>query len=1507
MSVNTVAQAQAGVGTLMNASVVVPTENKLVLTRSWRVVRSHQSSYRGGKAILSADGRFLACWDADQIKFLDMGSGQIIKSIETGEDDLISSFTLSPNQKILYTAHTRSFMIKQWNIATGEMIRQWRAHDMPVLDLATDPTGNFLASASVDRSVRVWDTRGGFCTHNLTDHAAMVTKVYVFFREVRVPVEVEAPRAKSGKSDKQGKKVLKEWQTIKVHQVLACSEGGEVKLWTLGSGPSRPNTSMDLKNHLSTVTSAVLMDDGFTLVTAGRDSVVSAWNLDVINCTKSNTVLTPEELSEAYPNTVRHPKYTGKLLQTAIPVFEAIEGIVGLKPGFDVASVRGVVRPDSKSMKVPPSNSDLWVLIAGDKGMIRVWSLVNRRPISTLIFGAIARKLADRTQKPKEETTQTSKDVTNLLSVDASLVQSPDATLSKRERKAKVQAEAEAKEAADASNFPLPTEPAPAQFALLSLFFFAPSAASEVPSNDEGDGDDGNDHSTSIYGKQTDPTAHLSEAVYTGVDRDRYEELGIIVPEEVKDQDKKARAMRLRQEKKAARQAEREARVKAKLATLHEMDEDEEMDDESSDNDDEDDAATEEDAESEQQVFVPKAPFDAPYVIALTGEQNIVCFELKTLEQRKLLVGFNDDVVDIKPIPHSTYIVVATNSSQIRIFNTQDMSAVLLSAHTDIVVALDVSPCGRWLASCGKDRTVCVWLLPPHYSVPTKRAADQMVAKAKAEKTTPHLAFTITEPVLVAMGTGHTEAVTSIVFSRKQLPQADEPCPAGGISHFYIVTGSSDRTIKHWNLMPLLPLAGYEFFDSANNTGHLPREVKLQYAEMGNPSLHKIFNAISTPVMIRSLHTVLGHEKDINCLTISRDDRYLASASQDRSIKIWSPDSLKLIAVMRGHKRSVWTVAFSPIEKLLASTSSDKTIKLWSLNDFSCVKTLEGHTTAVVKATFISAGLQLFTSDAEGAIKLWNIADSECVKTFTDVHTNRVWALSTMSLPEPDGPIARKLRKRGYNVTPPLHIVTGGTDSTIAVWRDVTLEEDASKEREDYLRSLKEQALANALRKKDFKESFTLALALNQPRRVYAVLSDLNDAETRYKRWRHLDRVRAKLHEERVARRKAARERAAKLGKANAGDDAHDSSDSEDDEPFLSIEAREELLMIVPKPSTTMEALAKSMSIEDLTKVLKYIQDWNANSRYAHIAQRMLNAILTNLSPEVLKQVKGIKEIISAIVAYSQRHFVRVDNLLRKSYMIDYTLQSSTFVLPIMDATSDMSEAKQTDSKASQIVRGRTRAERMLNALSLAVDGSDLEDEIISETEDDELAQDELSDDEIEVETKLAELEDEPEEADMSIFAAQPEDDGDAGEESESESLATAQQKGSTKRIRMEPSEDEIQAALKRIETRLPKDGSRILVPANESSDGSDSEIPAGFDAAMFETNWESDDGSDSAEPSGEESDEESEIQVPVKKGASTKITKTVASKNGKPSKPVAKNSKPVKLGAKRKAPAPRA
>ena len=378
-------------------------------------------------------------------------------------------------------------------------------------------------------------------------------------------------------------------------------------------------------------------------------------------------------------------------------------------------------------------------------------------------------------------------------------------------------------------------------------------------------------------------------------------------------------------------------------------------------------------------------------LVAISYDHNIVFYDIKSLKPQKQFIGYYDEIVDIKLFgSEQEYIVVASNSEQIKIVNHENSTSEIICGHTGTVLSLDISYDGKYIAASSKDNTISVWC--------QKDDTQQFCC--------------------IAMGKGHTHHVGCVAWPKT--------------STDHLISCSKDLTIKCW-ILPQLIITSETI------------ELQVKWTEK-------------------------AHDKDINVVSVSPNDKLIVSASQDKTAKIWKMKSSKFVGVLRGHRRGIWCAEFSPVDQCIATGSVDGTIKLWALSNLTCVKTFEGHTNSVLRVYFINHGMQLISSGSEGLIKVWSIRNDECVAT-VEGHDEKVWAMSVS-----------KSEKT---------IVTGAADSTIKFWRDITEQTICKQEKEEENKIQNEQEMLNLIQQKQFDKAVELAIMLDHPHRALKVFKQI--------------------------------------------------------------------------------------------------------------------------------------------------------------------------------------------------------------------------------------------------------------------------------------------------------------------------------------------------------------------------------------------------------------------------------
>ncbi|CAP61093.1 uncharacterized protein PODANS_3_630, partial [Podospora anserina S mat+] len=138
--------------------------------------------------------------------------------------------------------------------------------------------------------------------------------------------------------------------------------------------------------------------------------------------------------------------------------------------------------------------------------------------------------------------------------------------------------------------------------------------------------------------------------------------------------------------------------------------------------------------------------------------------------------------------------------------------------------------------------------------------------------------------------------------------------------------------------------------------------------------------------------TLEGHSSSVGSVVFSPDSKWIASGSGDCTIKIWNLETGSCQQTLEGHSGWVWSVVFSPDSKWIASGSGDRTIKIWNLETGSCQQTLEGHSDSVRSVVFSPDSKWIASGSDDRTIKIWNLETGSCQQTL-EGHSDSVWSV----------------------------------------------------------------------------------------------------------------------------------------------------------------------------------------------------------------------------------------------------------------------------------------------------------------------------------------------------------------------------------------------------------------------------------------------------------------------------------------------------------------------------------
>ncbi|GAM26141.1 hypothetical protein SAMD00019534_093160 [Acytostelium subglobosum LB1] len=172
---------------------------------------------------------------------------------------------------------------------------------------------------------------------------------------------------------------------------------------------------------------------------------------------------------------------------------------------------------------------------------------------------------------------------------------------------------------------------------------------------------------------------------------------------------------------------------------------------------------------------------------------------------------------------------------------------------------------------------------------------------------------------------------------------------------------------------------------------------------------------------MEKVKTIEAHADYIRCIVVHPTQPYVITSSDDMSIKLWDWErGWANIQVFEGHSHYVMSIAINPKDtNVFATASLDKTIKVWGLTTSTPHFTLEGHEKGVNSVEYFMGGEKpyLVSGADDKTVKIWDYQSKTCVQTL-EGHSNNVSVVCF----HPELPL----------------IVSGSEDGTVKLWHAST-------------------------------------------------------------------------------------------------------------------------------------------------------------------------------------------------------------------------------------------------------------------------------------------------------------------------------------------------------------------------------------------------------------------------------------------------------------------------------------
>ncbi|KFA80159.1 hypothetical protein S40288_08423 [Stachybotrys chartarum IBT 40288] len=362
--------------------------------------------------------------------------------------------------------------------------------------------------------------------------------------------------------------------------------------------------------------------------------------------------------------------------------------------------------------------------------------------------------------------------------------------------------------------------------------------------------------------------------------------------------------------------------------------------------------------------------------LLVTGsmDQTVALWDTNTGGEIKRIDNQSSSVNSVTISPDGFTLATASIDEVIRLWDMSKSvgeTCMTLTDHSGPINSVRFSPSGKLIASGSDDMTIKIWNSATGAEPMTFKGHVRKVMTVAFSPNSHHVASGSEDKTVriwdaysgtaLMTLTDHSSGINSVVFS-----------PNGKL----VAASSFDDEVRLWDTTTWTLIGKLDDFEEDVISGTLATQRPY------DPVLNET---------VEYTEDLKGHTKAITCVVFSPNGLWLASGSQDATIKLWARNQEHLH--LKGHSDSIDHLEFSPDSRMLASGSTDMTVRVWDTSTGASIFAFGGHIGRVLCSIFSPDGQLLGTASVDGTLGIWDMTTGATIGIL-DCHSSEVKGLA---------------------------------------------------------------------------------------------------------------------------------------------------------------------------------------------------------------------------------------------------------------------------------------------------------------------------------------------------------------------------------------------------------------------------------------------------------------------------------------------------------------------------------